>query len=59
MYAIISTGGKQERVEEGSVVTVELLGTSDGAEVNFTPLWRTMIAPALTSVPSKTLTPNL
>ncbi|NNN11292.1 MAG: 50S ribosomal protein L21 [Acidimicrobiaceae bacterium] len=38
MYAIISTGGKQERVEEGSVVTVELLGTSDGAEVNFTPV---------------------
>jgi large subunit ribosomal protein L21 len=35
MYAVIASGGKQERVAEGQQVAVELLGVEDGAEVNF------------------------
>jgi large subunit ribosomal protein L21 len=38
MYAVIATGGKQERVAEGQRVEVELLGAEDGAEVRFTPV---------------------
>jgi len=38
MYAVIATGGKQERVEEGQQVQVELLGADDGADVTFTPV---------------------
>jgi large subunit ribosomal protein L21 len=38
MYAVIKTGGKQERVAEGQQLDVELLGTDDGAEVSFTPV---------------------
>jgi len=38
MYAVIATGGKQERVEEGQQVQVELLGAEDGADVSFTPV---------------------
>jgi large subunit ribosomal protein L21 len=38
MYAVIRTGGKQERVSEGSRVDVERLGVDVGAEVTFTPL---------------------
>ena len=30
MYAVIATGGKQERVAEGQQVQVELLGVDDG-----------------------------
>ena len=36
MYAVIQTGGKQYRVEEGQTLEVELLG-DDGA-VQFTPV---------------------
>jgi len=32
MYAIIETGGKQYKVQEGSVITVEKLGLEAGAE---------------------------
>jgi large subunit ribosomal protein L21 len=35
MYAIIETGGKQYRVEEGSILDVELLAAEVGAEVGF------------------------
>lgn len=35
MYAIIETGGKQYRVEEGSILNVELLAADVGAEVGF------------------------
>ena len=35
MYAVIATGGKQEKVSEGQQVEVELLGAEDGAEVSF------------------------
>jgi len=35
MYAVIATGGKQERVAEGQQVNVELLGAEDGTEVSF------------------------
>ena len=35
MYAIIATGGKQYKVEEGDVIKVEKLGAEDGAEVTF------------------------
>ena len=38
MYAVIATGGKQERVESGQRVNVELLGVDDGAAVTFTPI---------------------
>ena len=38
MYAVIKTGGKQERVEEGQTLTVELLGEADGSAVEFQPV---------------------
>jgi large subunit ribosomal protein L21 len=38
MYAVIKTGGKQERVAEGQTLRVELLGEAPGAEVTFSPL---------------------
>jgi large subunit ribosomal protein L21 len=38
MYAVIASGGKQERVEVGSRVEVELLPGDDGATVNFAPV---------------------
>lgn len=38
MYAVIASGGKQERVAEGQQVHVELLGAEQGSEVSLTPL---------------------
>jgi large subunit ribosomal protein L21 len=38
MFAVISTGGKQERVAEGQQLRVELLGEEPGAQVTFTPV---------------------
>ena len=38
MYAVIKTGGKQERVEQGQRLNVELLGTPQGEEITFTPI---------------------
>ncbi|MEY2478624.1 MAG: large subunit ribosomal protein [Actinomycetota bacterium] len=38
MYAVIKTGGKQEKVAEGQRLDVELLGGDEGAEVTFTPV---------------------
>ena len=38
MYAVIATGGKQERVEVGSTINVELLSAQLGDEVELTPL---------------------
>jgi large subunit ribosomal protein L21 len=38
MYAVIATGGKQERVEVGSRVDVELLKAGLGDEVSFAPV---------------------
>jgi large subunit ribosomal protein L21 len=35
MYAIIETGGKQYRVEEGSILNVELLSADIGSEIGF------------------------
>jgi len=35
MYAVIATGGKQYRVQEGDTVYVEKLAYEDGAEVSF------------------------
>ena len=37
MYAVIATGGKQYRVEEGSVLRIEKLTAEPGAEVKFDP----------------------
>ena len=37
MYAVIATGGKQERVAEGQQVQVELLGAEEGSEVSLHP----------------------
>src|SRR3982751_1581640 len=38
MYAVIRTGGKQARVEQGQRLDVELLGKAEGDEVDFTPV---------------------
>lgn len=38
MYAVIATGGKQEKVSMGQQVQVELLDIAEGAEVRFTPV---------------------
>lgn len=38
MYAVIKTGGKQEKVAEGQRLRVELLGRAVGDDVAFTPL---------------------
>ncbi|MHB8330341.1 MAG: 50S ribosomal protein L21 [Acidimicrobiales bacterium] len=38
MYAVIRTGGKQERVAEGQQLRVELLGAPEGGEVELTPV---------------------
>ena len=38
MYAVIRSGGKQERVAEGQRVRVELLGQPVGAEVTLEPV---------------------
>ena len=38
MYAVIATGGKQERVSEGQTLNVELLGVEDGSTVTFDTL---------------------
>jgi len=35
MYAVIATGGKQYRVQEGTVVRVEKLEAEQGAQVEF------------------------
>ena len=35
MYAVVETGGKQYRVQEGDVITVEKLNIEDGAKVVF------------------------
>ncbi len=35
MYAILETGGKQYKVEEGSVIFVEKLETAEGENVTF------------------------
>ena len=36
MYAVIATGGKQYRVQEGHVVRVEKLDAAEGSNVEFT-----------------------
>ena len=33
MYAVIATGGKQEKVAEGQQVTIELIDGDEGSEV--------------------------
>ncbi len=38
MYAVIRSGGKQERVAEGQLVRLELLGEPVGAEVALEPV---------------------
>ena len=39
MYAVITTGGKQDRVESrASACEVELLGAAEGDQVSFTPV---------------------
>ena len=35
MYAVIETGGKQYRVQEGDVVTIEKLNVSVGDDITF------------------------
>jgi len=38
VYAVIDSGGKQERVEEGQTVAVELVPGAPGDEVSFAPV---------------------
>ena len=38
MYAVIRSGGKQERVAEGERVRIELLGAQAGADVELEPV---------------------
>ena len=38
MYAVIKSGGKQEKVETGQVVNVERLGAAVGDEVTLQPV---------------------
>jgi large subunit ribosomal protein L21 len=38
MYAVIETGGKQYRVEQGETLEVERLHADDGAEVDLRPV---------------------
>jgi large subunit ribosomal protein L21 len=38
MYAVIRTGGKQQRVSEGQRVDVERLGAAEGETVSFSPV---------------------
>lgn len=38
MYAVIASGGKQEKVTEGQQVELELLTGDEGSEVSFTPV---------------------
>jgi large subunit ribosomal protein L21 len=38
VYAVIRTGGKQERVAEGQLVRVERLGVPGGEELELAPL---------------------
>ncbi|MFZ9628864.1 MAG: 50S ribosomal protein L21 [Ilumatobacteraceae bacterium] len=38
MYAVIATGGKQNRVEKGQQVHVELLDAEQGSEVSLAPV---------------------
>ncbi len=35
MYAVIATGGKQYKVSEGDIITIEKLGAEAGATVTF------------------------
>ncbi|SFP93709.1 large subunit ribosomal protein L21 [Lachnospiraceae bacterium XBB1006] len=35
MYAIIATGGKQYKVEEGEIITIEKLGLEEGSKYTF------------------------
>jgi len=35
MYAVIATGGKQYKVSEGDIITIEKLGASEGENVTF------------------------
>ncbi|MBJ7293691.1 MAG: bL21 family ribosomal protein, partial [Ilumatobacteraceae bacterium] len=37
MYAVIASGGKQEKVAQGQHVQVELLHVEDGTEVSLRP----------------------
>jgi large subunit ribosomal protein L21 len=38
MYAVIASGGKQEKVTEGQRVALELLEGDEGSEVSLTPV---------------------
>jgi len=38
MYAVIASGGKQEKVAEGQQVELELLAGDEGSEVSLTPV---------------------
>ena len=38
MYAVIASGGKQEKVAEGEHVKVELLDADEGSDVSLTPV---------------------
>ena len=39
MYAIIETGGKQYKVSEGDIITVEKLAVEAGSDTNSIRFW--------------------
>jgi large subunit ribosomal protein L21 len=52
VYAVIKTGGKQERVQEGQRVAVELLPAAAGDEVSFAPVL-VVDGPAVLATPAQ------
>ena len=38
MYAVITAGGRQEKVEVGQTLNVDLLAAAEGDDVTFTPV---------------------
>ena len=38
MYAVIASGGKQEKVAEGEQIKVELLDADEGSDISLTPV---------------------
>ena len=52
-YAVIKTGGKQYRVEEGQTLLVERLRDEPGATVELTPLLLAQGTPLARVLPGK------
>ena len=58
MYAVIATGGKQYRVQEGAVVRVEKLDADQGASVEFNQVLLVGAGSRSPSVPPMSVPPR-